>query len=197
MLVVGLTGGTGSGKSTVADLFAAHGIPIIDADVIAREITLPSTPAFHAILAHFGPSILQSDGSLDRQALRHIIFDDNEARAWLENTLHPLILEQIKQRISLISAPYCLVVIPLLAEKGSYTFINRILVVDASQQLQIERIRKRDHSDIKLATAIVQSQATREKRLKLADDIILNDGDLADLLPQVERLHTFYAMMVG
>lgn len=198
MLIIGLTGGIGSGKSTVARLFADKGIPVIDADVIARHLTMPNEPALHAIVDHFGIPILQKDGSLNRTALRDIVFNNPAERQWLEQLLHPLIREKISQELASISAsglcpPYCLVVIPLLLETGAYPFLDRILVVDAPESLQIERIIARDNTPSDNARAIITAQTTREERLKHANDVIINEGSLADLLPQIDKLHGQYA----
>jgi dephospho-CoA kinase len=192
MLTVGLTGGIGSGKSTVANLFASYGTPLIDADVIAHEITTDSQPALKTIIEHFGDHLRLKNGGLDRSTLRTIIFNDTHERKWLEALLHPLIRDRIKQDIAKVSAPYCLVIIPLLFETSSYPFIDRILVVDTSEKNQFDRIARRDHADKSQITAILKSQATRVQRLQGANDIILNDGELADLIPQVERFHLLY-----
>jgi dephospho-CoA kinase len=137
MLVVGLTGGIGSGKSTVANMFAALGVSVIDADVISREITQSGKPAFNSIIKHFGERLILPDGKLDRSQLRDIIFEDPKQRLWLENLTHPLIRDEMSRQIKNITAPYCIAVIPLLLEVEFYSFINRILVVDASEQKQI------------------------------------------------------------
>lgn len=193
MLVIGLTGGIGSGKSTVADLFSELGTPIIDADLIAREVVSPGEPAYHAVLAHYGPQILLPDNALDRRQLREIIFEHAHERKWLENTLHPAIRNRIAQRLPLLQAPYCIVVIPLLIETAPYSFIDRILVVDSTLEAQKRRISQRDNADEKLINTMLESQITREARLAAADDVIVNDGSLADLTPQVEKLHQFYS----
>lgn len=195
MLTIGLTGGIGAGKSTVSDLFAQLGAPVIDADVIARELTLPNTVALHAISEHFGSSILQPDGSLDRGRLRDIVFSDKAEREWLEKLLHPLIRHAISERISQISAPYCIVAIPLLSDTASYPFITRVLVVDASESTQIQRVVTRDKKSDQHVIAIIESQLNRAKRLDLAHDIIHNDGIIAELKPQVEKLHRIYTAL--
>ena len=192
MLVIGLTGGIGSGKSTVAQLFAERGVPIVDADVIAREITQPNTPAWTKIIHYFGKTILLENNALDRTKLRHLIFNDPDQRLWLENLLHPLIRKEIEQRINEMTAPYCIAVIPLLIEVKPYAFINRILVVDVPHALQIERVAIRDKSEKSHIDAILKTQISRQQRLAHADDIITNDGTLTDLIPQVETLHQRY-----
>ena len=192
MLVVGLTGGIGSGKSTVADLFAQHDIPIIDADIVARQVTTPNQPAFNNILHHFGPDILLPNGNLDRAKLRHLIFNHPKQRLWLEKTLHPKIREEMEQQISRLSAPYCIAVIPLLLEVEFFSFINRILVVDTTEEEQVKRSMLRDKVSREEVEVILHSQAHREYRRAKAHDVITNDGSLTDLLPQVDRLHKMY-----
>ncbi|OGT63401.1 MAG: dephospho-CoA kinase [Gammaproteobacteria bacterium RIFCSPHIGHO2_12_FULL_45_12] len=193
MLVIGLTGGIGSGKSTVAALFEKLGAPIIDADVIARQLTQPHQPAFTRIIEHFGDKLTQSDGSLNRRLLRQLIFADTTQRRWLESLLHPLIRECIQAQLNKLNAPYCLIVIPLLVETGAYPFLDRILVVDTLKEHQIARVAARDRLSVQDIHTLLQTQANRELRLSLADDVIHNDHDLTDLMPQVMRLHEQYA----
>lgn len=195
MLVIGLTGGIGSGKSTVADLFAELGTPIIDADLIAREIVMPGESAYDTIVQHYGPEVLLPDNSLDRQQLRRIIFEHEHEREWLENTLHPIIRERIAQRLPLLQAPYCIVVIPLLTESTPFPFINRVLVVDTTLEQQKARISQRDQATAALIESMLESQASREERLGIADEVIVNDGVIADLVPQVEMLHRKYCSL--
>jgi len=195
MLVIGLTGGIGSGKSTVARLFSERGIAIIDADVIARDITAPAQPAFTAITKHYGNEILCKNGTLDRAKLRHIIFNDRHERRWLENLLHPLIRGEIEKQTKQVTSPYCIVVIPLLIEVGPYPFINRILVVDTPEHLQIERTALRDKVEKHQVEAILKTQTNRQQRLKYAHDIIINDGKREDLALQVDQLHHRYLKM--
>jgi dephospho-CoA kinase len=195
MLIIGLTGGIGSGKSTVADLFAEYAVPIIDADVIAREVTEPSHPAFATIIDHFGKDLLLKNGLLDRAALRNLIFADTHQRDWLENLLHPLIRNEIEQRLKTLSAPYCIIVIPLLLEVKPYPFIDRILVIDAPEHKQIERVMSRDHVSKAHIEAILNTQIDRQHRLAQAHDIITNDGSLSDLKSQVEKWHQTYLKM--
>lgn len=194
MLVIGLTGGIGSGKTTVAQLFAERNVSIIDADSIARIVTQPDKPAFLDIIDHFEEPLLLENGTLDRAKLRTIIFNHPEERRWLENLLHPLIRNEIQQQLKILSSPYCIIVIPLLFETGmeSYSFIQRILVVDTPEHLQIERTAKRDKSDKAHIEAILKSQASRDHRLTKAHDIIVNTGTLNELIPQVQQLHEMY-----
>ncbi len=192
MLVVGLTGGIGSGKSTVAKLFADLGVPIIDADVVSHDITQPNMPAFVSIVKHFGQAIVSDDGTLDRAKLRQIIFSDPKQRLWLEHLLHPLIRETMKEQINQLSSAYCIAVIPLLLEVEFYSFINRILVIDAPEHQQIERVVARDKGSKTDIEAILKTQASRKDRKVRAHDLIINDGKIADLIPQVQELHEKY-----
>lgn len=191
MLVIGLTGGIGSGKSTVAKLFSEKGIPIIDADIIAREVSQPNKPAFKEIVKHFGEEILHQ-GSLDRGKLRKIIFENAKQRRWLEELLHPIIRKDMELEIRKLTAPYCIAVIPLLLEVEFYFFINRILVVDTTHELQIKRIVARDKISKEEIENIIKTQASRETRISKAHDVIINDGSLEDLTKQVAKLHEKY-----
>ncbi len=195
MLVIGLTGGIGSGKTTVAKLFSEHGVKVIDTDQLARDVTQPGQEALHNITTKFGNSILKSDGSLDRTALRKIIFKDENNRAWLEKLLHPLIRNEMKRQIESSKSSYCIVIIPLLFETEPNPLINRVLVVDAPEIEQIRRTQKRDNSTQPEVEAILKTQVSRAKRLAAANDIITNDGSLADLIPQVNKLHLLYTAL--
>lgn len=191
MLVIGLTGGIGSGKTTVAKLFSERGIPIIDADIVAREVTQPNKPAFKQIVDHFGNDILH-EGSLNRRKLRKIIFDNAKQRRWLEELLHPLIRKEMENQIKSLSSPYCIAVVPLLLEVEFYFFINRILVIDTTPDLQIQRIVDRDKTSITEVESIIKTQANRETRLSKAHDVIINDGNHDALARQVSKLHEKY-----
>ena len=191
MLVIGLTGGIGSGKSTVAKLFQEKGIDIIDTDEIARVVVEPGKTAYKKIVDEFGASVVSEDGTLDRAKLRKIIFSNEKNRIWLEKLLHPLIYEEMQHRIARVTSPYCIAVIPLLIETGSHPIINRVLVVDTTEEEQIARAQKRDQLSEKEIKAVIQSQVSRQKRLAAADDIIQNDH-LKELAPQVDKLHEFY-----
>jgi len=190
--VLGLTGGIGSGKTTVAALFSKRGIPIIDTDQLAREITEPGQPALKEIVDHFGVKILEQDHTLNRSKLRKIIFENPTERQWLEKLLHPLIRAQMQEKIQQYSSPYCIVVIPLLFETTPNPLIKRVLVVDASPLQQVERTIARDQVSREHVEAILKTQLSREEKLKKADDIIYNDGDLKHLETQVEKLHKMY-----
>lgn len=195
MLVIGLTGGIGSGKSAVARLFAERGVPIIDADVIARDLSNPDKPAFARIVKHFGNEIVLPDGSLNRARLRQLIFSHPEDRLWLERLLHPQIREQMEEQVASLKAPYCIAVVPLLLEVEFYSFINRILVVDTPEEEQIRRVMQRDKIERTAVEAILHSQASREARRQRAHEVISNEGRIEDLIPQVEKLHEMYMKM--
>src|SRR3990167_9062508 len=197
MLVVGLTGGIGSGKTTVAKLFAQHGIPIIDADKVAREITTAKSSAFQQIVTYFYEKITLANGELDRSKLREIIFSNPKQRLWLENLLHPLIRKEMEKQIKKLSSPYCLAIIPLLLEVEFYSFINRILVIDTAEHLQIKRVNARDQIPLSQIEAILKTQAKRQDRVNKAQDIITNNGKLDDLIPQVDKLHKKYLEISG
>lgn len=193
MLVIGLTGGIASGKSTVADLFRELGVPIVDADQVARELVRPGTEGLAAIVETFGASILGESGELDRRSLRRLIFSDGESRKRLEAILHPRIRAAMRAAaISFVQQPYIIFVIPLLYETGQRGMIDRVLVVDCPEALQIERLVQRDRMSEDEARGILAAQATRSQRLAIADDVILNEGDLNRLKEGVARLHRDY-----
>lgn len=191
MLVIGLTGGIGCGKSTVAELFAAKGIPVLDADLIARELVEPNQPAFDAIVHRLGAAILR-DGVLDRARLRAIVFSNPEEKRWLEALLHPLVYSEIGRRIATLSAPYCIVVVPLLLETGQRHLVDRLLVVDCPEDLQRRRVKLRDGLSDTQIGQIMASQSGRADRLAAADDLLENIDDEATLAERVERLHRSY-----
>lgn len=197
MLKVGLTGGIGSGKSTVAEYFARLGVVIVDADQIAKEITLPGASAYKTIIESFGSSILSPSGEIDRKKLRQIVFQDHLAKKQLENILHPRIIKEMLNKIEFISAPYCIIVIPLLVETGfaHHDFLDRICVVDTLESLQIERASRRDSTAPQEILKIIKGQSSSEERLRVADDIILNNSDLISLENQIKKLHNQYLQM--
>jgi dephospho-CoA kinase len=193
MWVVGLTGGIGSGKSTVADNFAAQGVPVIDTDVIARDLTAPGGAALDAVRAAFGEAVMQADGTLDRAALRRRVFSDSASRHRLEAILHPLIRQRVEQALGTLTAPYALVVVPLLVETGGYrAVLDRVLVVDCPEDMQIERVIARSGLTRDEVTAILAAQASRAERLAAADDVIVNSASPEALRTQVAALHRRY-----
>ncbi len=189
---VGLTGGIASGKTTVSRLFEALGVPVIDTDVLAREVVAPGEPLLARIAERFGKELIQPDGSLDRTAMRRIAFADDAARADLEALTHPAILEAMERRAAAAGGPYQILVIPLLMERGLAGTVDRVLVVDSSEDLQIRRLQARDGSTLDQARAILKAQVPRAARLQAAHDVITNDGDLPSLRDRVTTLHTLY-----
>ena len=189
---VELTGGIASGKSTVANLFAALGATIVDTDLLAREVVAPGTALLAEIASHFGADILAPDGSLNRRALRERVFADAAERLWLEERTHPAIRVLTDQRCAAARGPYCLVAIPLLVETGGEKRFDRVLVVDTDPELQLARVMARDGITRDAARRILAAQVTRERRLSVADDVIRSDGDIAYLRDQVEKLHRAY-----
>jgi len=195
-LVVGVTGGIGSGKTTAARLFAECGAGLVDTDEIALRLTQPGQPAVAEIARRFGPKYLTPAGALDRQRMRSHVFSDPGAKAQLEAILHPLIRMQVAEQVRASDAPYVLVLIPLLVETGGYpTLVQRVLVVDADEAVQIARTMARSALSEEQVRAIMRTQATREQRLAAADDIIDNNGDLEQLRLQVQALHARYLEM--
>lgn len=192
MLVIGLTGGIGSGKTAVSDRFARYAVPIIDTDLIARELVEPGQPALAAIVAAFGSDCLDETGGLRRAHLRERVFADSQGRQRLEAILHPRIRARVRERIGSLTAPYCVVVIPLLAETGMHDLVDRILVVDVPEAEQIRRVMARDRVDADHARRILAAQAQREQRLALADEVLENTGDLDELGRQIDGLHRYY-----
>jgi len=189
---VGLTGGIASGKSTAAKYFGALGVPILDSDQIARDVVEPGQPPLERLVERFGRGILTPDGHLDRPALRDIVFSDPRARADLEALTHPAIGAAMEAQSAAAGGPYQILVIPLLVEKNLASHVDRVLVVDCDEELQISRLRDRDGSTPEQVAAILKAQAPRAMRLKAADDIIRNDADLNAVRDQVAALHTRY-----
>ncbi len=190
---VGLTGGIGSGKSTVAQLFSEYSVPVIDTDALSHQLTQPGGLAMEAIRSEFGNSFIDATGALDRDKMRQLVFSDPQAKQRLESILHPLILAQTRLLADSSSAPYVLLVIPLLFESRAYqTVLQRTLVVDCSQDLQLKRAVKRSGLGEAMVRAIMEQQLPRSQRLLLADDVIHNDDDCSALGPQIDKLHRFY-----
>jgi len=196
MLIIGLTGGIGSGKSVASDKFKSLGITIVDADVASRTVVEPGKPALKEIEDHFGSGIITAEGKLDRNNLREIIATDPEERKWLESVTHPKIGEQITKEISESTSVYTLFVAPLLLETNSQEMCSRVVVVDVPKDVQIQRTAKRDKVLPNQVEQMVAAQMEREKRLEKADDVLLNSGTIEDLEKQVEELHKKYIQMV-
>jgi dephospho-CoA kinase len=191
--VIGLTGGIGSGKSTVATLFAELGATLVDTDAIAHELTGASGTAMPAIRAAFGDEVVADDGGLDRARMRAMAFSDPRARARLEQILHPMIREEVSRRVAAAGGPYVILVVPLLVEKSGYRdAVERIVVVDCPVELQIARVMRRSGLERPEIERIIAAQASREARLAAADDVVRNDGDLDHLRTQVRALHARY-----
>jgi len=192
MLKVGLTGGIGSGKSTVTNFFAELKIPIIDSDAIARKLITDNQTVFAKIFEHFGSASIKRDNSIDRKYLKQIIFSDIKERKWLENLLHPLVYQEIAQQLLNIKAPYCIIDIPLLLESGGHAIVDRILVVTIPTAIQIQRTILRDNITAAEVTAIIENQSDNTWRLSQANDIIDNSESLESTQKQVQKLHEFY-----
>ena len=197
--VVGLTGGIGSGKSTIAELFAELGVSVIDADLVARQVVEKGSPLLAEIATHFGPEILLEDGALNRAALREKVFNHESEKQWLNQLLHPAIRHEMLQQLAAQDAPYCIFMVPLLIENKLTALCQRILVVDVSEQTQMTRASKRDNNQLALIKNIMQSQVSRSERLQHADDVINNDADLSESLPQLKQkvleLHHLYLQL--
>ena len=205
MLVIALTGGIGSGKTTVSEIFKTKNIPVIDTDIIARQIVEKGKPAYNEIIKQFGEGILNKNKNIDRQFLRELIFSSTKKRLQLENILHPIIWNEVKTQLASISSnvsvtpPYCIVVIPLLLENSSKTrpiTFDRVLVIDVPEEIQLERSKKRDNSSESIIKNIMKNQVSRQIRIDAADDIIVNTRDLDFLKNQIEELHNKYIKLI-
>ncbi|MGL6566757.1 dephospho-CoA kinase [Aeromonas dhakensis] len=193
MYVVAITGGIGSGKTTVANQFAELGIEVVDADIIAREVVEPGTPALAAIAAHFGANVIAPDGRLDRRQLRERVFTDPQAKGWLNALLHPLIRSEMQRQCAAARSPYCLLVVPLLVENRLTALTNRVLVIDVDEATQIERTCRRDGVSREQAEAILAAQASRTERLAAADDVLDNQNGTPEAIKsRIFALHETY-----
>ncbi len=192
MLLIGLTGGIGSGKTVVSDAFQRHGVPVIDTDILARELVKPGQPALAEIIATFGPASLDASGALDRSYLRQTVFADPAQRKRLEAILHPRIRQALAERLVTLTASYCLVVVPLLTETAMAGLFHRILVIDIPENVQVQRVMARDHVDEAHAQRILSAQATQAQRLALAHEVLDNSGSLKSMEDQVTALHQRY-----
>jgi dephospho-CoA kinase len=195
LLRIGLTGGIASGKSVVADMFSARGIPVIDTDLISREVVEPGKPGLQAVIQEFGSKFLRADGTLDRPAMRKQIFSDPHSRICLEKILHPLIRSETIAQMKNAGGPYQIIAVPLLAETDFADFVDRILVIDCPMDICRERLLARDAETEDSVARIFSTQASREERLRIANDVIVNDGSLQDTERAVEELHQRYLVM--
>lgn len=193
MYVVAITGGIGSGKTTVANQFAELGIEVVDADIIAREVVEPGTPALAAIATHFGADVIAPDGRLDRRQLRERVFTDPQAKGWLNALLHPLIRSEMQRQCAAARSPYCLLVVPLLVENRLTAMANRVLVIDVDEATQIERTCRRDGVSREQAEAILAAQASRTERLAAANDVLDNQNGTPEAIKsRIFALHETY-----
>ena len=191
--IVGITGGIGSGKTAATDRFLQLGVEVVDADLMSREVVKPGKPALETIAQHFGTDqVLLPDGTLNRRALRDIIFADAQQKKWLETLLHPLIRDEIVQRLQQCKPPYCLLSSPLLLETDQHKLCDRVLLIDAPESLQLSRTAARDQTSAEAVKSIMSSQLSREQRRAAAHDIIVNDADLLALHAAVDRQHQLY-----
>ncbi len=193
--VVGVTGGIGSGKTTVCREFEIFGVPVIDTDQVARDVVAPGTPGLAAVVQAFGTEILSSDGQLDRRRLRQVVFANPALRVQLEGILHPLIRRETDARVLAAAYPYCMVCIPLLVERGGGNRVERVLVIDVPEDVQVARVMHRDELTAPEVAAIMLSQASREDRLAAAHDVLENSGDIAELRPRIAALHARYLQL--
>lgn len=193
MLKIGLTGGIGCGKSTVAKYFAELGITVIDADAISRLLTVPGSEVHNKIVDKFGTEVLKPNGELNRRYLRDQIFQNAEAKQWLESLLHPIILQEMLTQADAAKSPYCVLVIPLLLECDLQDIVDLVLVVDAPEDMQIQRGMERDKITKTEVEAIMATQVSRKQRLAAADDVIVNNGSASELKAHVNKLHEKYS----
>ncbi|UPW17930.1 dephospho-CoA kinase [Agarivorans sp. TSD2052] len=191
-MIVGLTGGIASGKSQVSAEFERLGVPVVDADVVARQVVEPGQAALAKIAEHFGKPVLLADGCLNRPALRQIIFQHPSQKQWLNQLLHPLIRQQMQQQLATVNGPYKLLVAPLLLENQLHTLVDRVLVIDVPLATQLNRTIERDKVSEQQAQQIVNSQMSRQDKLAAANDVIVNDSSLVNLTNKVAELHRFY-----
>ena len=196
-LLIGLTGGIASGKSTVAQRFMDLHVPVIDADVAARAVVAPGKPGFEQVIGRFGPGIVAANGELDRRALRELVFSDPDSRRDLEVILHPLIRADMDRSAAAAVGAYIVMAIPLLIEGGSRDRVDRILVVDVDEAVQLQRVMARDRCSLDEAQAILAAQAPRSARLAVADDVLSNSGTVTDLRQAVDRLHQRYLSLAA
>lgn len=196
-LIVGVTGGIGSGKTATTDEFSRLGVVVVDADQVSRDVVDPGTEALAQITQRFGSGILTDDGQLQRRLLRDIIFSDPAEKQWLESVLHPLIREEIIRRLQQSRSAYTILVSPLLLETSQHKLCDRVLLVDAPESLQLRRTRERDQTSDTAVQAIMDQQMTREQRLAMADDVIVNDAGLTELHEAARAMHQKYLALAS
>lgn len=198
MLVVGLTGGIAAGKSTATAFFQERGVPVIDADEVARDVVAAGTPGLAAVAAAFGSQILQANGTLDRRRLREVVFADPAERRRLEAILHPLIQTEIRARLQQVRGPYCILAVPLLIESAALRALaHRILVIDVPEEVQLARLMQRDGMSAEQCQAMLAAQASRARRLEAADDVVDNATDVTALQRQLDSVHARYLELAG
>lgn len=195
LLRIGLTGGIGSGKSTVCKLFSEYHVPVIDADRISHDLLRRDRPGYVAVVKHFGERIIMENGEIDRPLLRKLVFSDDSLKKALEDLLHPMIFDEIREKVLQLETDYCIISIPLLVESNCRQLVDRVLVIDAPEETRLKRAVGRDNSTPGQIRKIMHSQATTEQRKAIADDIITNDSDIESLRAQVARLHNLYKKM--
>lgn len=198
MLVIGLTGGIAAGKSTATAFFKDHGVPVIDADEVARDVVAAGTAGLAAVIAAFGPQIAQADGTLDRRRLRELVFADPAQRHRLQAILHPLIDTEIRARLRRVTGPYCILAVPLLIESSNLrALVDRVLVIDVPVDVQVARLMQRDRMTAEQCRAMLAAQASRAQRLEGADDVVDNAADVITLRRQLESAHARYLELAG
>lgn len=198
MLVIGLTGGIAAGKSTATAFFQERGVPVIDADEVARDVVAAGTAGLAAVIAAFGPQIAQPDGTLDRRRLRELVFADPAERHRLEAILHPLIATEIRARLQRVTGPYCILAVPLLIESSNLrALVDRVLVIDVPVDVQVARLMQRDRMTAEQCRAMLATQASRARRLEAADDVVDNATDVAALQRQLDSVHARYLELAG
>lgn len=195
MLRIGVTGGIGSGKTTIANLFAKLGVPVIDADEIARTLLEPGKETYNKVVARFGDNILQADKSINRSELRELVFTDKDNKKLLENILHPEVHKQIVNEISKLQSAYCIIVVPLLIEADFLDLVDRVLVIDADESVRITRVMERNGMARQDIENIINSQSSNQEKLKIADDVIDNNDDKTAIAQQVNELHKKYTLL--
>ena len=198
MFRVGLTGGIASGKTTVSEMFEKLGVPVVDTDVISRNLLDPGESAYERVVGHFGEQVLAADGAIDRRALRALVFSDSQQKSWLEKTLHPLIYQRSQDAMaSFVGADYVMLVVPLLFESGFQSLVDRVLVVACPREEQIRRLTRRDNIDEELALKMLAQQMNNAERVSRADDVLDNGGFGTNLEDQVAGLHQSYLKLAA